>query len=64
MQQRGWAIKLREVNQTDKDKQHMMPIVWDLILQKKMILFYEAETDLQTVKTNLELPKGKCGEEG
>ena len=64
VQQRGWSIKLREVNQTDRDKQHMMPLVWNLILQKKTILFYEAETDLQTVKTNLELPKGKCGEEG
>ena len=27
-------------------------------------LIYETETDSQTLKTNIQLPKGKCGGEG
>ena len=46
-------IKLSEVSQTDKDKYQMMALVWNLSLQKKMILFYKTETDLQVLKTKL-----------
>ena len=57
-------IQLSEVSQTDKDKYHTMALMWNLSLQKMMILFYKTETDLQILKTKLQLPKGKCEEEG
>ena len=46
-------IQLSEVSQTDKDKYHTMALVWNLSLQKMMILFYKTETDLQILKTKL-----------
>ena len=41
-------IILSEVSQKEKDKY-------------RMELIYKTETDTQTLKTNLWLPKGKCG---
>ena len=38
--------------------------MWDLIKNDTNALIYKTETDLQISKTNLWLPKGKCGRQG
>ena len=55
-------IILSEVSQTEKDEYHI-PLICGIL--KKYIyiytneLIYKTETDPQTQKTNLQLPKGK-----
>ena len=60
-------IILSEVSQTEKDKYHDITYMWNLKKKKKDTneLIYKTEIGSQTSKTNLRLPKGKCGgEEG
>ena len=52
-----------EGSQTEKDKYHMMSHVQNL-KQDTNALIYETETDLQTQKASLGLPKGKEAEVG
>ena len=52
-------------SQKEKDKYHMIPLMWDLVLKNDVYeLIYKIETDSQISKTNLWLPKGKHGVEG
>ena len=53
-------IILSEVSQTEKDKYHMISHMWNLIYDTNELI-YKTETDSQTQKTNLWLPKGKGG---
>ena len=48
-----------EVNQTMKDKYCIISIMWNL--KKGYKWAYKTETDLQTSKTHLSLPKKKGG---
>ena len=59
-------IILSELNQLEKDKYHMISLVCGILKKKKDTneLIYKIETDSQTLKTNLWLPKGKSGGEG
>ena len=59
-------IILSEVSQREKDKYCMLSLImWNLILKNDTNeLIYKTETDLQILKTNLWLPKGKHGGEG
>ena len=55
-------ILLSEVSHTEKDKYHMISPMWNLIFKNDTNeLIYKTETDLQILKTNLWLPKGKQG---
>ena len=45
-------IRLSEVSQTEKGKNHMITHIWNELISKR-------ETDSQTQKTNLRLPKRK-----
>ena len=54
-------IILSKVSQKEKDKYHMISLICR-ILNMTQVNFYEAETDSQTQRTNLWLPKGR--EEG
>ena len=49
-------IILSEVSQIEKDKYHMISLICDFL---KNGLIYKTETDSQSLKTNLWLPKGK-----
>ena len=51
---------LSKVSQKEKDKYHMISLIskWNLKYNTNEII-YEADTDSQTWKTNLQLPKGK-----
>ena len=52
-------------SKTEKDKYHMISLICGI--KKKSDtneLIYKTETDSQTSKTNLWLPKAKCGGEG
>ena len=53
-------IILSEVSQTEKDKYHMVSHMWNLKNDTNELI-YKTETDSQTSKTNLWLPKGKAG---
>ena len=55
-------IMLGEVSQTEKDNYYDVTYMQNL-KNSKNELIYKTETDSQTQKTNLWLPKGK-GEEG
>ena len=58
-------IVLSEVNQTEKDKYHDITHMLNLIYKNDTNeLIYKIETDSQISKTNLWLPKGKCGAGG
>ena len=52
-------IILSEVNQTEKNKYHIT-YMWNLNYDTNDLI-YKRETDSQTQKTNLWLPKGKGG---
>ena len=51
-------VRLGEVSQTDKDKYYIVSVTCG-ILKETNELIYKTETDSQTQKTNLWLPKGK-----
>ena len=57
-------IILSEVSQTEKDKYHVISLICGILKNDTNELIYSTETDPQTLKTNLRLPKGKCGAEG
>ena len=50
---------LSELSQTEKDKYHMVSLMWNLIKNDTNELIYKTETDSQISKSNLWLPKGK-----
>ena len=52
-------IIVSEISQTVKDK--YIIYMWNL-LKKRNKLIYKIETDSQTLKTNLWLPKGNWGQ--
>ena len=53
-------IILSEVNQTERDKHHMMSLVYGIWKKNDTKeLIYKTEIDSQIQKTNLGLPKGK-----
>ena len=52
-------IILSEVSQTEKDKYHMISLICGILKYDTNELIYKTETDSQTSKTNLWLPKGK-----
>ena len=53
--------KLSEVSQKEKDKYHVISLcMWNLKYDTNELI-YKIETDSQTWKTNLYLPKGKGG---
>ena len=56
-------ITLSEVSQKEKDKYHMICYMWDLKHDTNE-LTYETETDSQTQRTDLWLPRGRGGREG
>ena len=51
---------LSQVSQTGKDKYHDITYMWNLKNDTNELI-YRIETDSQTQKTNLRLPKGKDG---
>ena len=53
-------VTLGEVSQTDKDKYYIVSVTCG-ILKETNELIYKTETDSQTQKTNLWLPKEKVG---
>ena len=56
-------VILSEVSQTEKEKYHMISLIFLWNLKKDANeLIYKTEIDLQILKTNLWLPKGKCWE--
>ena len=55
-------IILSEESQTEKDRYHMISLICGSKKQNDTDeLIYKTETDSQTQKTNLWLPKGKAG---
>ena len=56
-------IILSKVSQKEKDKYHMISLICR-ILNMTQVNFYEAETDSQTQRTNLWLPRGREVAEG
>ena len=54
-------IILSKISQTEKDKYHMVSLKVELKKNDTNELIYRTETDSQTSKTNLWLPKGKSG---
>ena len=60
------VIVLSEVSQTQKDKYHMMSLIYGIQNKEKDTneLIYKTEIDPQTQKTNLWLPKRKGMGEG
>ena len=54
-------IILIEVSQTEKDEYHMILFYVESKKIDTNKLIYRTETDSQTYKTNLQLPKGKGG---
>ena len=50
---------LSELSQTEKDKYHMVSLMWNLIKNDTNELIYKTETDSQISKSNLWLPNGK-----
>ena len=57
-------IILSEVSQTERQISYDITHVKSNLKNDKNELIYKIETDLQVLKTNLWLPKGKCGGEG
>ena len=54
------VIILSEVSQKEKNKYHMISLMWNLIFLNDINeLIYKTETHSQILKTNLWLPKGK-----
>ena len=54
-------IILSELSQTEKDKYHIISLICGIKKSDTNELIYKTETDSQTLKTNLWLPKGKGG---
>ena len=52
-------IILSEVSETEKDKYHMILLIYGLFKNDANELIYRREIDSQIQKTNLWLPKGK-----
>ena len=52
-------IILSEVNQTKKDKYHMISLICGILKNNTAELTYETEMDSQIQKTNIWLPKGR-----
>ena len=52
-------IILSEISQTVKDKHHMTSLICGILKKDTNQLIYETEIDMQTLKTNLWLPKEK-----
>ena len=48
-------------SQTEKDKYPMVSLMWNLKKKDTDELLYKTEIDSQSLKTNVWLPKGKCG---
>ena len=57
-------IALSEVSQKEKDKYPMISLPCRILKKHTNELIYKRETDSQTSKTNLQLPKGKGAGEG
>ena len=57
-------IILSEVSQTEKNKYHMISLICGIQKNGTNELIYKKETDSQTQRTNLWLPKGQCGGKG
>ena len=57
-------VILSEVSQKEKDKYHMISLISGILKNDTNGLIYKTETDSQTSKTNLRLPKGRDGGEG
>ena len=59
-------IIIRSKSNREKQTSYEFTHLWNLIFKKNGTneLIYKTSTDLQILKTNLWLPKGKCGEEG
>jgi len=47
-------------SKSDKDK-HMIPLIYGILKNDRNELIYKADTDSQTLKTNLGLLKGQGG---
>ena len=54
-------IRLSEVSQTEKDTYHMISFICKIKKKTIKINIYKAETDSQTLKTNLGLPHYEFG---
>ena len=54
-------IMLSEVSQTERQVSYDITYMWNLKYDTNEVI-YKTETDSQTQKTNLWLPKGKGGE--
>ena len=57
-------VILSDISQTEKDKYRMILLSVENLKSGSKELIYKTETDLQTSKTNLWLPKGKGWGEG
>ena len=59
-------IILSEVNQTEEDKYHIITVIhgMEFLINDTNALIHKAETDLQILKTNLQIPRGNILEEG
>ena len=55
-------IILGEVSQKEKDKYCVISLTCGILKNGTNELIYKTKIDLQTLKTNLGLPKGKGGE--
>ena len=53
------VIILSEVNQTKKDKYHMISLICGILKNNTAELTYETEMDSQIQKTTIWLPKGR-----
>ena len=52
---------MSELNQTEKDKYHMVSLICDILKNGKNELLYKTES--QMYKTNLWLPRGEWGKD-
>ena len=60
----GLEITIPKLSKADKDKYHVMLLICGISNSDTNELIYKIETDSQTQKTILWLPKGKDGGEG
>ena len=61
MQQHGWTVILSEVSQTEKDKSHIILLIYGIQKSGTNELIYKTEIESQIQKTNLWLPGCKGG---
>ena len=54
-------IILSEVSQAEKDKYHLISLMWNLIKNDRKVLVCRTETDSKILRSNLGLPKRNCG---